>query len=238
MIKHLPNILTLTNLFSGGCAIVCIFSGQPMLAVGCTVVSLIADFFDGFAARKLGVAGELGVQLDSLADMVSFGVVPSMMIYKMLASNDDADFFIPALPALLIAVFSGYRLALFNIDTRQTTGFIGLNTPTNTIFWVGLWLVFQENAFGLREMVSNPMFLYAAIAIFSYLLIAEIPMFSFKKGFKDKILLVFLILSLILLAIFKALGISLAVLLYIALNIGVFFTKNDAKNGSSSLRGD
>ncbi len=231
MIKHLPNFLTLTNLFSGGCAIVCIFSGQPILAVWFLVVSLIADFFDGFAARKLGVAGELGIQLDSMADMVSFGVVPSMMIYKMLASNDDVDFFVPALPALLIAVFSGYRLAKFNIDTCQTTGFIGLNTPTNTIFWVGLWLVFQNNTFDMRQMVANPIFLYALILIFSYLLIAEIPMFSFKKGFKDKILLVFLILSVILLAIFKTLGISLAVLLYIALNIGVSFSKNASKNG-------
>ena len=230
MIKHIPNLLTLTNLFAGGCAIVCVFAEQPMLAVGLLVVSLIADFFDGFAARKLGVAGELGVQLDSLADMVSFGVVPSMMIYKMLASNDDQMFFVPALPALLIAVFSGYRLAKFNIDTRQTTSFIGLNTPTNTIFFVGLWLVFQQDTFGLRQTVSNPSFLYLSIAIFSYLLIAEIPMFSFKKGFKDKILLVFLILSVILLAIFKFLGISLAVLLYIALNIGVFFFQKTPKN--------
>jgi CDP-diacylglycerol--serine O-phosphatidyltransferase len=232
MKNHIPNLLTLSNLFAGCCAIICIFSGQPITAVWLLCISLVADFLDGFAARKLGVADELGVQLDSLADMVSFGVVPSMMIYKMIASNDDTDFFLPALPACLIAVFSCYRLAKFNIDTRQTSGFIGLNTPSNTIFWSGLWLVFQHDTFGLRNAVANPTFLYALILLFSYLLIAEIPMFSFKKGFKNKMVLILLILSVILLGVFKELGMSLAIVLYVLLNFIAFFSsKNEANTG-------
>jgi CDP-diacylglycerol---serine O-phosphatidyltransferase len=229
MKKHIPNFLTLSNLFAGCCAIICIFKGQFELAVACVGVSLVADFFDGFAARKLGVAGELGIQLDSLADMVSFGVVPSMMVYNML-DNNATNVDIAALPALLIAVFSCYRLAKFNIDTRQTDGFIGLNTPTNTLFWCGIWWVFQHDAFGLKDAVANPVFLYGAIVIFSYLLIAEIPMFSFKKGFNNKMVLSLLILSVILLAVFQALGVSLAVVSYIVFNIIHLLANKNEKN--------
>ncbi|NJN34350.1 MAG: CDP-diacylglycerol O-phosphatidyltransferase [Saprospiraceae bacterium] len=215
----LPNALTLLNLFCGCCALVSIFSMDFRSAILCVAASAVLDFADGMAARLLKVHSEIGKQLDSLADMVSFGVVPSAVVYMLLAARADVNIYndsvfmsrvnIAGLPAFLIAVASCYRLAKFNLDTRQTTNFIGLATPANTLFFVGLLLILLNNApfGGWERILFEPIVLYVLTVIFSFLLISEIPMFSLKiknfewKGNENRY--IFLVLSLILLLILR-----------------------------------
>ena len=183
--RHLPNLLTLVNLFCGCCALVCVFSGQFIPAVVFLGVSLLADFLDGFVARLLGVGSEMGKELDSLADMVSFGVVPGAILYTLITLSMEGSVFFTqvhyfALPAFLISAASGYRLAKFNLDSRQTENFIGLATPANTVFFVGLLLIYQFDSFGWRNAVLTPRFLLVLIPISSWLMTSEIGMFSFK----------------------------------------------------------
>ena len=240
MKKHIPNSLTLLNLFCGCCAIVFIFNGLYMDGAVMIAVSLVADFFDGYTARHLRVSSPLGLQLDSLADMVSFGVIPGIIVYSLLSNsltsendiingikinnaltNDSTSSYsmiFKALPAFIITIFSCLRLAKFNLDTRQTTGFIGLNTPSNTTFFIGLMLIAQYNSFGLGNLVTNPVFLYSLIPISSYLLIADIPMFSMKGGL-DKVKIAYIAVSLVLFIIFRELALSLNMIIYVLLNV-------------------
>ena len=237
MKKHIPNFLTLLNLFCGCCAIVSILDGQYTEGAIFIGISLIADFFDGYAARCFKVSSPLGLQLDSLADMVSFGVVPGIIVYSLLSvsfisgkgtggNNEEISFSlalnIKALPAFIITLFSCLRLAKFNLDTRQTQSFIGLNTPSNTTFFIGLMLIAEYNSFGLARFVSNPVFLYSLIPISSYLLIAEIPMFSMKGGF-DKMKIAYIILSTLLLIFFREMALSLNMIIYVLFNISNHF---------------
>lgn len=239
MKSHIPNTLTLLNLFCGCCTIISVLNGQYTEGAIFTVISLIADFLDGFVARQLGVSSPLGVQLDSLADMVSFGVVPGVIIFELLQWHNSASFNIlhianstsphqlslNTLVAFIITLFSCLRLAKFNIDTRQSKSFIGLNTPSNTVFFVGLMLIAEQNSFGLAHFISNPIFLYCLIPISSYLLVSEIPMFSMKGGL-DKMKITYLVVSLLLLIVFRELGLSLCMILYVIVNIfNNFFQK-------------
>lgn len=226
MIKQIPNALTLLNVFCGSCALVSIQNGRYTEGYAFLIVSLIADFFDGFAARALNVKSEMGKELDSLADMVSFGVVPGMILYKLLKTSSLVSVFeqsyLPLL-AFIVTAFSCYRLAKFNLDTRQTTDFIGLATPANTLFFIGLLLIKQNEMDGLDQIISNPMFLYALIPLSSYLLVSEIPMFSFKfKGFGwvgNEIRFIFAAIALVLVFLMHEAAISLLVVVYILLNI-------------------
>ena len=237
MKKHIPNILTLLNLFCGCCAIVSILNGQYTEGAIFIGISLIADFFDGYAARCFKVSSPLGLQLDSLADMVSFGVVPGIIVYSLLSVSfmsrngsggnsgeisSSLSLNIKALPAFIITMFSCLRLAKFNLDTRQTQSFIGLNTPSNTTFFIGLMLIAEYNSFGLARFVSNPVFLYSLIPITSYLLVAEIPMFSMKGGF-DKMKIAYIILSVLLLVFFREVALSLNMVIYVLFNISNHF---------------
>lgn len=188
--RHLPNILTLSNLFSGCCALVFLFSGEPVAMVAWfTLASFIFDYGDGMAARALGVSSPLGKELDSLADMVSFGVVPGAMLYRLLCATHTGlppteaiqqGVCYAALPAFILSAFSGLRLGRFNLDTRQTTYFIGLSTPANTVFILGLALSAEINSFGQAAWVLQPVLLYGLIVILSWLLNSEIPMFGLK----------------------------------------------------------
>ena len=237
MKKHIPNFLTLLNLFCGCCAIVSILDGQYTEGAIFIGISLIADFFDGYAARYFKVSSPLGLQLDSLADMVSFGVVPGIIVYSLLSVSfmsrngsggnsgeisSSLSLNIKALPAFIITMFSCLRLAKFNLDTRQTQSFIGLNTPSNTTFFIGLMLIAEYNSFGLARFVSNPVFLYSLIPITSYLLVAEIPMFSMKGGF-DKMKIAYIILSVLLLVFFREVALSLNMVIYVLFNISNHF---------------
>lgn len=201
--KHIPNAITCCNLFSGCIACVMAFSGAFDLAMGFIVLGAVFDFFDGMVARLLRVSSPLGVQMDSLADDITFGIAPATIVFNYM--NDVLYYpgylgcFSEIIPymAFLIAVFSACRLAKFNVDTRQTNTFIGLPTPANALFWsslvtgAGHW-IFNLNA-GWVLMIG-------LILLSSYLLVSEIPMFSLKfKNFSwrcNKTRYVFLVVAL------------------------------------------
>jgi CDP-diacylglycerol---serine O-phosphatidyltransferase len=225
MKKQIPNAPTLLNVFCGACALVQILGGRYTEGVIFLGVSLLADFLDGAAARALNVQSPMGKELDSLADMVSFGVVPGAILYKLLmTATPFAVFeqsFLPLL-AFIITAFACYRLAKFNLDTRQSENFIGLATPACTLFFVGLLLIKTSEFDTLDNLTANPTFLYALIPIFSYLLVSEIPMFSLKlKSFKlegNKVRFAFVGVAAVLL---------LGMREYILINVGLFLMKKD-----------
>ncbi len=228
MRKHIPNIITMTNLFCGCCALVCVFNELFLWVFAFLFVGGIADYADGLVARWLKVKSPLGKELDSLADMVSFGVVPGAIIYILLTKSitgieKEPLIYWWALPGFLISVFACLRLAKFNLDERQIEEFMGLNTPTCAMFIAGLMLIYHYDTAGLSDFVTEPLFLYSVIVVFSSLLIAEIPMFSFKfKGFQwrgneDRI--GFLILAIFLLFFLQEIGVCLIVLLYILYSV-------------------
>jgi CDP-diacylglycerol---serine O-phosphatidyltransferase len=236
MLKQIPNLLTMCNLFCGCCAIIFILNGQQNTATWFTVACFVFDYLDGMVARALKISSPLGKELDSLADVISFGVVPSTMLYVMLshAAGNESDTWLLsnevellALPAFILAAFSGLRLGKFNIDTRQTNYFIGLSTPACTIFMMGLTLTAYYDTFGLRTTIQQIGVIYPLIALFSFLLICEIPMFGMKiKSFDLKsnaVLLVFLGLFVAACFFLKTLALSLIIVTYIVVS---FFSKN------------
>jgi CDP-diacylglycerol---serine O-phosphatidyltransferase len=183
----IPNIITLCNAFFGCLAVLSIFSGQTVWLPWILGICLLADFADGLAARLLKQSSPIGKELDSLADVISFGLVPGAIYYLLLCKSmgqeglefDNPNSYLPAL-GFVMTVFSVLRLAKFNSDSRQTVHFIGLNTPANTIFTLGLLLTVENNNLGLSQLLLNLPLLIFLIALFSFLLISEIPIFSFK----------------------------------------------------------
>ncbi len=226
IIRHIPNGITSLNLFSGCAAIVAAFNGQFQLAAGLIVLAAIFDFFDGLAARALKAYSEIGKELDSLADMVSFGVAPSVIFFKLIqvGFGFETGFVATYLPyaAFIIAVFSALRLAKFNIDTRQTTSFIGLPTPANALFLLSFGLYFESNL-PYKEMVTNPWVLIAVAVIFSLLLVAEIPMFALKiKSLKlkgNEVRYIFLVLSVVLIVLLQQMALLGIIPLHILVSI-------------------
>lgn len=223
----LPNILTLINLFSGCLGVVFLFNDKWELVPLCVLVSLVADFFDGFAARFTKTNSELGKQLDSLADVVSFGFLPGAILFNLIAATaHDAPFeskLWVAAPGFLVTLFAALRLAKFNIDTRQSDGFIGLATPAATLFIAGVLLIHIYNPYGLASVVESAVFLYITTVVVSFLMIAELPMFSFKfKSFGwagNEIRWLFIILSVVLLATLKFAAVSVIIILYVLISI-------------------
>lgn len=244
----IPNLLTLGNLFCGCLAVVTLFTFQNQLAIEqpqhlssnyyiiiiliLLLLSLFFDLLDGMVARAMKINSEIGVQLDSLADMVTFGFIPGLMMLILLdqifpLSNSGelkvvVD--IPWLPffGLLITLFSALRLAKFNVDTEQTTYFKGLATPANTILIFSLFWIQHQNGFILSK--EYDLYFLIGITILScYLLIANLPLFSFKfKGFSWKdndYKYLFLIISLILLVLFQMNSVPFIILLYIITSI-------------------
>lgn len=188
--KHIPNAITCCNLFSGCIACVMAFKGDFHLAMAFIVLGAVFDFFDGMVARLLDVSGPLGVQMDSLADDVTFGLAPATIVFSFMQTKLLYPLYLSnvlcVLPyvAFLIAVFSAYRLAKFNIDTRQTSTFIGLPTPANALFWSSL---IAGGGDWLNSLNAGWLLLIMLIALFSYFLVSEIPMFSLKfKNFSWK----------------------------------------------------
>ena len=188
--KHIPNAITCCNLFSGCIACVMAFKGDFHLAMAFIVLGAVFDFFDGMVARLLGVSGPLGVQMDSLADDVTFGLAPATIVFSFMQTKLLYPLYLSSvlcvLPyvAFLIAVFSAYRLAKFNIDTRQTSTFIGLPTPANALFWSSL---IAGGGDWLNSLNMGWLLLIVLIGLFSYFLVSEIPMFSLKfKNFTWK----------------------------------------------------
>ncbi len=239
MKKHIPNIITLCNLLSGCIAVLYALQGDLALAAGFVVLGIFFDYFDGLFARILKVQSAVGLQLDSLADMVTSGLVPGIIMVQMLFMSitypqpenlwSDLSFklvtanFLPLL-GLLIALASAYRLAKFNVDDRQTTSFIGLPTPANALLILSLplILIYQPSDIAFQVLL-NPWFLVGITLVSCYLLNAEIPLFSLKfktKGFKaNSIRYIFLILSIILLVSFWFVAIPLVILLYVLFSV-------------------
>lgn len=196
MIKHIPNSITCCNLLSGCISIVLMCNGYAVAAGAMIFIAALFDFFDGFAARLLKAYSPLGAQLDSLSDVVSFGVAPSFIVYHYLSqqpisnslSVEIADFNIIPFAAFFLAVSAELRLAKFNIDDRQTSSFIGLPTPAMGLFVASLPFALQNDSLAfMGGLMTNPYFLFAVIIVFSFLMVSEIPFFSLKiKNLKFK----------------------------------------------------
>lgn len=251
IVKHIPNSITSLNLLSGCFAVVFSFAGNFKAALFMIIASAIFDFCDGFAARLLKAYSPMGKELDSLADMVSFGLAPAVIVFnKMLAVYESAEavtfeailnmpfaqaacYMIPLLCALSIAVFSGLRLAKFNIDTRQTENFIGLATPSCALI-VGSLIYACESYPAIDAFFAANLYLFAIISVaLSLLLVSEIPMFSFKfkslKWADNRIKFSFLLCAVVI-AVVQAIimgGFSLSIWIfatfvcYIVLNVAV-----------------
>ena len=239
--KHIPNAITCGNLFCGCLAIVCAFNGNLVWTAYLVGIAAVLDFFDGFVARLLKVGGEMGKQLDSLADMVTFGVVPGVVMYQMMPNHHGSGLLngpnecyeqplvelLFQLSGFIITIFSCIRLAKFNIDTRQTNSFIGVPTPANTILICSIPLInkFQPEilGFNIQTITGNPYYLIGLTLLMSYLLVAELPLFALKfKNFgwaDNKIRYSFLIISEILLILFQFIAIPFIIFLYIVLSI-------------------
>ena len=224
--KHIPNIITLMNLFCGCIAIVFVAKFQFDKAFLFVCLGIFLDFFDGFFARLLKVSSPLGLQLDSLADMVTSGLVPGFVMFQMFQQleYDPSIISIYSSFGFLITLGACYRLANFNIDERQSDSFIGLPTPANTLYIMSLPLIFMnsDNEF-IREMVSNRYVLMGMTIFSAFIMNAEIPLFSLKiKSFNLKVNLlqiIFLLISIILLLFFKFLGVAFVISFYVVLSI-------------------
>jgi CDP-diacylglycerol--serine O-phosphatidyltransferase len=221
--RHIPNFITLLNLFSGCIALVFATKADFEMAFYFVCLGIFFDFFDGFFARMFKVSSPLGLQLDSLADMVTSGVVPGFVMFLMMSNNHDVPAFFPYL-GFIVTLGSCFRLANFNIDTRQTDSFIGLPTPGNALFILSLPLVLKyTDSLMVLELLVNPYLLLAVTLFSAFMMNAEIPLFSLKvKKFslKDNLVpIVFLSLSLILLIVFRYAGIPLVILTYILLSV-------------------
>ncbi len=180
--KIIPNTLTCGNLVSGCVATVAALGGEARLALIWIIIGAVFDFFDGMSARLLGVSSPIGKELDSLADDVTFGVAPSAMVFSELCVMEypsalaAVQAYVPYV-AFVMAAFSALRLAKFNLDTRQSTSFIGLPTPANALFWGSLLVSHAD----LIE--SSPWMVVAVVLmvlVSSWLLVCELPMFALK----------------------------------------------------------
>ena len=230
MKKYIPNSITLANLFCGTIAVVLAVENRLDWAALFVGLGIFFDFFDGFFARLLNVKSDLGLQLDSLADMVTAGVVPGIAMYQLLKGSTwvvenetTIAGFVPYI-GFVITLASAYRLANFNIDTRQTTGFIGLPTPANTLLILSLPLILQyEPTEWMISILQNVWVLIGITLLSAYLLNAEIALFALK--FKDYSLknngikYLFLAVSVVLLILLKISAIPIVILLYIALSL-------------------
>ncbi|WP_128330336.1 phosphatidylcholine/phosphatidylserine synthase [Apibacter sp. HY039] len=243
--KHLPNILTLANLFCG--SIACIFAiinAPTSHILYLLIASLVFDFFDGFVARAVRASGPLGKELDSLADMVTFGLLPGILMFKLLGGNLILNSFLSqsfTLTAhsifpffgLLITLFSALRLAKFNLDEEQSYYFKGLPTPANTIFIFAIYWIIEKNS---TVFWNNSLILFFLTILSSYILVANLPLLALKfKSLKLKdnsLVFSFIILCLVLLLLLQISAIPIIVLLYII--ISILFRKKIISNGTKT----
>lgn len=239
MLRHIPNLFTLGNLFCGLVAILFAIGGHLNIAGGFILLGAFLDFFDGMLARLLAVNGALGKQLDSLADLITFGVAPAFIVFQLFFWIESQHFFNPlddwpkrssysqnylAYVAMLIPLFSALRLAKFNIDTRQSDGFIGLPTPANALFFISIpfMLHFQPTAW-VSILFNNTSTLAILCVVMSTLLVMEIPLLSLKfqtfSWQRNKMRYILLFSSIVLLSIFHFVAVPIILLLYPILSI-------------------
>ncbi|MBL4663145.1 MAG: CDP-alcohol phosphatidyltransferase family protein [Flavobacteriaceae bacterium] len=241
MLKQIPNVLTSLNLLCGCIALLFVISGNLVTATVFACLGIFFDFFDGFAARLFNAHSEVGLQLDSLADMVTSGLVPGFAMVQLLSKSYTGDYFkidqlfaasgisanlnswLP-LVGLLVVVASAYRLAKFNVDDRQTDSFIGLPTPANTLLILSLVLILEfQNVVWVNELILSPWFLIGLTIISSVLLNAEIPLFALKfktwdvkSNLKRYVFLAFCLLALLTL---RFLGLPVIIAVYVLLSL-------------------
>ncbi len=241
--KNIPNAITSLNVLCGSVAVVFILKGTLTIAVLLIMLAAVFDFLDGMTARLLKAYSPIGKELDSLADMISFGLAPGLIMFKLLEYSLLKDTLLPADPsilsfvqllilgtAFLIPIFSALRLAKFNVDVRQTSSFIGLPTPANALFIASLALIQEHGTMPAIDTVllSTPVLIIITL-VFSWLLVSEIPMFSLK--FKNlswqanKIQYIFLILTIGFLVGLRLYGITASVLLFICTSVFLMLKK-------------
>jgi CDP-diacylglycerol---serine O-phosphatidyltransferase len=256
--KHIPNSITLLNLLCGIIATMLAVLNQLELAAYFVVMGIVFDFFDGLTARLLNVQGELGKQLDSLADVITSGVAPAVVMFQLLVKSLHTDWLkglsceignwstfsetapvklgdisVHPLPfiGLFLALAAAYRLANFNIDTRQSSEFIGLPTPAMSLFVMSLPLILIYNdVVFVKELILNKYVLIGITVLLSYLMNAELKLFSFKiKDFtlkKYSFHIVYLAVVLLAVVLFKFIAIPLAIIFYILFSILLQFLNN------------
>lgn len=234
IIRHIPNTITSMNLLFGAMGVIATFNGRFDLAFYMMLAAAVCDFCDGLSARLLGAYSDMGKELDSLADMISFGLLPSLMMHRLMVTHigEGVLTYIP----LIIAVFSALRLAKFNIDERQSENFIGLATPACAMICGSFaYYVSNDTSSVLYSWMTGEFFIPIASIILSLLLVSEIPMLSmkFKKNIKpgtpihkQRIGFAGVIFVSIVLVTLLGLNWSMIILLtfisYIVMNLGVF----------------
>jgi CDP-diacylglycerol---serine O-phosphatidyltransferase len=219
--RNVPNFITSLNLLFGSIAIVFVFKNQLADASWMILFAAIADFFDGMAARLLNVHSPIGKELDSLADVVSFGVAPGMILYQLIGTPPFNWI------GLLIPVFAALRLAKFNIDTRQTFYFIGLPTPANALFIASFPLIIQHDSYWQSIYLSDISFavwFFVGIAmVCSAIMVSPLKLFSLKmkdtSWGNNKTRYIFLVVSLILFLIFSYTSVPIIMLLYVIFSL-------------------
>ncbi|MBR6847659.1 MAG: CDP-diacylglycerol--serine O-phosphatidyltransferase [Bacteroidales bacterium] len=226
--QYIPNAITCCNLISGCFSILFSFSGMPVMASVMIFAAGLFDFFDGFTARLLNAHSPIGGDLDSLSDVVSFGVAPGFIMYHVMCSGmvepiwPLGEISLFACFAFLLPVFSAVRLAKFNVDTRQTTSFIGLPTPPMAIFMASLPLAFWQLEL-LDQPVLNPYLCLGIVILFSVMMVCNLHFFSFKmksvswKG--NEVRWIFLIIAIVGFAVFRFVALPFILLAYILMSV-------------------
>ena len=213
MKRHIPNFITCLNLLSGCVGVTFALAAQPQVAAYCVVASGVFDFLDGMIARALHVKSPIGKELDSLADVVSFGLVPGAIWYTLLNVAFPNAAYLPYL-GFIVTVCSALRLAKFNIDDRQTTDFVGLNTPMNAFYVISLPFI----AAGYGDVIYHPAFLFINIIATSTLLVSNIRLFSLKFNSlswqTNRWKFIFIILSAVSVGLFKFAAVPVILVLY------------------------
>lgn len=233
---QIPNLITLSNLLFGALAVFFVAHDQLHIAALLILLGAFFDFFDGMAARALGVTGEMGKQLDSLADLISFGLAPAFIAMHLAgAFEPNAVFSIWSFTPIIIAPFAAYRLAKFNIDERQSVDFIGLATPSNALFWLSIPLIltYSNTQTGLGGIclafANSTLAVNIAAFVFSVLMVSEIRFFSLKfKSLKwrgNEFRFVVVLVSAVLLLIFGIQALPIILLLYLLLSLIYHFTQ-------------
>ena len=221
MSKHIPNLLTISNLICGCIALYFAFKGELVFTAYLIGLAAIFDFMDGAAARLLNVSNPLGKELDSLADMVSFGLVPGAIVFYLLEESPLSQY---SFMALIIPIFSAYRLAKFNVDENQNENFIGLPTPANCLVFISIPLITTFNSDStIANLFEKPEILLIITILMSMALVSKINMFSLKfKNLKfqdNKIRFFIITMSIMLLTWLKFIAIPIIILLYIMMSI-------------------
>ncbi len=221
MLKWIPNTITALNLFMGCVASVHVFNGQHNQAFIWLAIALVADFLDGMAARLLNARSEIGKQLDSLADVISFGWLPGLIVFHFwIQEYPDSPM---AWSAFLLPVATAFRLAKFNLDPEQSYAFKGLPSPASALFF-GSWLLLPRPLpSSVAWLFSHPLFFVGIVLLFSYLLLCNLPMFSLKiqhlRWAGNEIKIIFVLLSVPLAILFPLLAPALVIILYIFLSL-------------------